>query len=197
MIMAVAKYMPAATKKMFHAIFPVLALFTIGFALSSGLFHDPLSGAITRIITEFKPYIVNHCSTLWVDSFQKSRWHYFLLPEGGYAIAFYASPLSLPTVVTVVSNALFNVMFQPLFPCVFVPQAIFNCLLFPFFLFGAFKYFKKIFIMLIVCLGVYVYTGIYGSVIEAIIRHRIPCELIYLLIGLAGFMALITGKSFS
>lgn len=174
-----------------------LVVFVIGFALSSGLLHDFLTKVITGITAEFKIYIERHCSTLWVHSFQKSRWHYFLLPEGAYTAAFYTTPLSLLTVGTVLSNSLFNTLFQPLFICALTPQTVFNCLLFPFFLYGAVKYFKRIYIMIFVLLGMYVYIGFYSSVVEPIIRHRMSCELIYLLIGLAGFVNLITGRSSS
>lgn len=184
-------------KNTFRYICVTLVVLVIGFVLSSGLLHDFLTKAATSVTVEFTNYINQHCRTFWVYAFQSSKWHYFLLPEGAYTAAFYTTPLSLSTVVTVVSNSLFNTLFQPLFICALTPQTVFNCLLFPFFLYGAVKYFKKIYFMIFVLLGMYVYIGMYSSVVEPIIRHRMSCELIYLLIGLAGFVSLITGKSSS
>ena len=184
-------------KGAFRYVCIVLAVFLIGFTLSSGLLHDFLTKAVTEITAEFKRDIGRHCHTLWIYPFQKSKWHYFLLPEGAYTVAFYTTPLSLSTIVTIISNSMLNVLFQPLFFCALTPQTIFNCLLFPFFLYGAIKYFKKVPIMILICLGAYAYIGIHNSVVEPIIRHRMSCELIYLLIGLAGFINLITGRSSS
>ncbi len=184
-------------KNAFRYISIALVVLFIGIALSSGLLHDSLSKANTYIMTGFKYHLERHCNSFWVYPFQDSRWHYFLLPEDAYTAAIYTTPLSLSIVVTIVINSLFNTLFQPLFICALTPQTVFNCLLFPFFLYGAIRYFKKIYIMIFVLLGMYVYIGIYGSVVEPIIRHRMSCELIYLLIGLAGFISLITGRSSS
>lgn len=184
-------------KNAFRYICIALVVLFIGFALSSGLLHDLLTKAATNVTAEFKYYLERHCNSFWVYPFQNSRWHYFLLPEGAYTAVIYTTPLSLSTVVTIVINSLFNTLFQPLFICALTPQTVFNCLLFPFFLYGAVRYFKKIYIMIFVLLGMYVYIGMYSSVVEPIIRHRMSCELIYLLIGLAGFVSLITGRSSS
>ncbi|MBU0606123.1 MAG: hypothetical protein KKH77_07535 [Candidatus Omnitrophica bacterium] len=184
-------------KNAFRYISIALVVLFIGFALSSGLLHDSLTKVTAGVTAEFTNDITRHCKTLWVYSFQKSRWHYFLLPEGAYTSAFYTTQLSLSTVVNIISNSMFNALFQPLFFCAFTPQTVFNCLLFPFFLYGAIIYFKKVPIMVLVCLGLYAYIGIYSSVVEPIIRHRMSCELIYLLIGLAGFINLITERSSS
>ncbi|MFH1868347.1 MAG: hypothetical protein ABH843_05195 [Candidatus Omnitrophota bacterium] len=184
-------------KNILYCVCAALVVLLIGFSLSSGMLHDSLAKAAAGIKAEFTYNINRHCQTLWVYSFQKSRWHYFLLPEGAYTAAFYTTPLSLATIAVILANSTFNAMFQPLFLCALTPQAIFNCLLFPFFLYGTVKYFRKVPIMILVCLGIYVYIGTYSSIVEPIIRHRMSCELIYLLIGLAGFINLITGRSSS
>ena len=81
----------------------------------------------------------------------------------------------------------YNVLFQPQFLCIFTPQVILNYGLFPFFILGAIKYFTKVPIIVLVFLAMSVYAGLYGSMIESLVRHRMVCDLIYILIGIAGF----------
>lgn len=170
----------------------IVIIFVIGFSTTSGLlFHsfDALKNAFVSKIGE--------CIFYHSTSFDREARHYFLLPEGGYNAAFYIKPLLFYTIAGLIFNALFNALFQPMFFCIFTPQVLLNLLLFPFFLYGAIKYFKKVPIMILVFFVVYIYVGLYGSVVEALIRHRMSCELIYLLIGVAGFTSLITEKLLS
>ena len=113
--------------------------------------------------------------------------HYFLLPENRY-LEFHRKGFSPELLLAVLFNALFNSLFQPLFLCILTPQAVLNFFLFPFFLYGGIKYFRRLPLMILIFFGMSIYSALYGSVVEALVRHRISCELIYLLIGLAGFI---------
>ncbi len=120
--------------------------------------------------------------------------HYYLLSDDEF-IEFYKNGISWRLAVSATGNALFNVLAQPVFPCVFTPQVFLNVVLLPFFIYGAVLNFKKVPIMIICCLVLAVYVGLRDSIIESLIRHRMPCELIYLSIGLAGFTRWITRNS--
>ena len=92
-------------------------------------------------------------------------------------------------------NALFNSLFQPIFLCIFTPQVVLNYVLFPFFIYGTIMYFKKLSLMIFFFFIYSIYIGMNGSITEPLIRHRMTCELIYLLIALAGFEGWIIRRS--
>ena len=162
----------------------------IALLFSSGQSSKLAERGYGKITDTAKYFFAYHCLSL-----DRTARHYFLLPEGGYKAEYCTMPLPFSAITAMAANAFFNAFFQPLFLCVFTPQTVLNFLLFPFFLYGAVKYFKKVPIMIMAVIFLYIYTALYGSVIEALIRHRISCELVYLLIGLAGFTDLITRSS--
>lgn len=176
-----------AFKRHIYIIASFLIIFAIGFSIRTGLISTSFDAIKNKLIARIGYCVIYHTTTL-----EREARHYFLLPQGAYGIDIYLKPLSAYLAAAASLNALFNSLFQPLFLCIFTPQILFNLLLFPFFLYGAIRYFKRLPIMILVFFIVYIYTGLYGSVIEALIRHRMSCELIYLLIGVAGFTGLIT-----
>ena len=188
----------AKTGKRMLAILLISAIiFSAGFAISTGFVHYLSAKIYEGVKHEFVRDLYRNCLSLRTFSFQKSRWHYFLLPEGAYKPDLYTTPLAPATVAIIIFNSFFNTLCQPLFPCLLTPQALFYCLLFPFFVLGSIKYFKNVPLIILLILVAYAYTGIYSiSVIESIVRHRMSCELLYLLIGLAGLTDLITERSY-
>jgi hypothetical protein len=165
----------------------LICVFLIAFL--SGLVYASFNDIMKTVDVKLKPFIIYHISTLSV-----SAKHYFLLPEGGYTGDVFIKPVTVQTMFVLMSNALFNAFFQPLFLSVFTPQVVLTYLLFPFFLYGMVKYFKRLPILFAVLFLVLIYAGLYGSVIEALIRHRMSCELLYYLISLAGFTGWITRR---
>lgn len=174
-------------KRYVYIIASFLMIFAIGFSITTGLISASLDVIKNSLIAKIGYCVIYHTTTL-----EREARHYFLLPQGAYSVDIHLKPLSAYLAAAASLNALFNSLFQPLFLCIFTPQALLNLLLFPFFLYGAIKYFKRVPVMILVFFIVYIYVGLYGSVIEALIRHRMSCELIYLLIGIAGFTGLIT-----
>jgi hypothetical protein len=140
-----------------------------------------------KVMPDIKERFYHHISTLEVDAKR-----YFLLPAGSYSIELFTQPLSFAVLAGILVNSIFNILFQPVFLCPFTPQVILNVILLPFFLYGAVRYFRKTWPLLIIFTVVSFQIGIYDSGIEALIRHGMSCELIYLLIGLAGFTGWIT-----
>lgn len=185
------------TKRLAGLLCLVAAAAAIAALLLSAPAQGILSAAGHAVNAHFKELIDRHCITFYTYSFQKSRSHYFLLPDGGYTAAFFAAPLSARSIAGILSAALFNSFFQPVFPCVLTPQMFLNALLFPFFVYAAVRYFRKVPLLVIILVGMYLYAALYGSVVEALVRHRMSCELLYLMLGLAGFMDWITARSSS
>ncbi|MFA6078632.1 MAG: hypothetical protein WC779_02680 [Candidatus Omnitrophota bacterium] len=165
----------------------ILFVFIIAF-LSGWVFTS--SDIIMKVVdVNLKPLINYHISNLAVDAK-----HYFLLPDGGYTDEVLTKPVTVHIAFFMIANSLFNAMFQPLFLSVFTPQVVLVYLLFPFFLYGMVKYFRKLPLIFVVFFLVLIYVGFYGSVIEALIRHRMSCELLYFLISLGGFTSWITRR---
>lgn len=175
-------------KNISYLLLSCFLLFALAFSLSSGLFFEFVEYGLEKITPKVEIYIRAQVGRL--ENYPDAK-QYLLLPGGKY-LEFYTKGLSLGMFFTIIANALFNSLFQPIFFCVFTPQVILNYILFPFFLYGAIKHFKKIPIMLLVFLAVSIYIGMHSSLVETLIRHRMSCELIYLLIGLAGFTDWIT-----
>jgi fumarate reductase subunit C len=167
-----------------------VAIFLAGYLLSSGIAADLLGSAVSYVKAEVGSYFWNHCARL-----ETGGRHYFLLPEKGYT-DYIIKGFSLTMIFQVFFNTLFNLLFQPVFLCAFSPQVILNIIILPFSLYGAVKYFSRVPIVIITFFAVSFYMGIYGAAIEALIRHGMVCELIYILIGSAGLADLIT-KSLS
>jgi hypothetical protein len=167
-----------------------LVIFFIGFALSSGLALDISKKFSDRVAPDIKNRLCHHISTLEVDAK-----HYFLLPAGSYTIELYTRSLSYTTLAIILINSIFNILFQPVFFCVFTPQVILNAVLLPFFLYAAVRYFKKVWPLLTLFCILSFQIGVYDSGVEALIRHGMSCELIYLLVGIAGFTGWIARSS--
>lgn len=184
--------MKIKSKKTFFIAILVMIL-AAGLLIKAGL----LRAVMSYIQTQYRELLDCHYTSLQIYFIKNGKWFYYLLPDGMYNAGMCVNPLSTGIILAMTGNALFNALFQPIFPCVFSPQAMLNYILFPFFLYGAVKYFRKLWFMIILFFCWYIYSGLYGCVIEALIRHRMPCELIYLLLGLAGFTDWITKKSSS
>lgn len=169
---------------LFYRASLVLLIFIIGFLLSNPVLLWDLG---KHFLAEMRQEIWDYAqqTITKVMGYPNAR-HYFLLPEGGY-LEFQKEGVSFKMALAILSNALFNSLFQPIFLCIFTPQAILNYILFPFFLYGAIRYFRKLPIMILFFIAFSLYIGIRASIVESLIRHRMSCELIYLLIGLAGF----------
>ncbi len=175
------RIMTVSIKKIAYASLILVIIFISGFLLSSDVFHEYLT-------SKMKPSLVYHIRTLALPQTK----HYFLLPSGGYGEYLYTGAYSAMTVFILISYALLNVIFQPIFLCLFTPQALLNYALFPFFIYGSIKYFRVVPLLVLSFFALAFLIGLNGSVVEALIRHRIPCELIYILIGTAGFTGWIT-----
>lgn len=173
----------------FLLLIPII-VFTCGFLLSSGFFTKFAAYASGMFL--FKVERLLYHNLLMFPMYPYAT-HYFIIPDGA-SWYFFAKGLTPGFMLAVIPNIFYNALFQPLILCVFTPQVILNYALFPFFLYGAFKYFKKVPVMIIGLLAIYAYVALYSSIIEPLIRHRISCELIYILIGLAGFINLTTEK---
>jgi len=195
--------MTTSSKKTLYLPLSFLIIFLAGYLLSSGQLASFINRGVSMAASRIDISIAYDKMRYWIypDASQ-----FFKLPDGEYARLYpyslstaakeftraYSTPVSFAIAVTVLSNALFNALFQPVFLCVFTPQAALNYLLFPFFLYGSLKYFMKVPLMIIFFFICMVSIGLNNSVTEALIRHRMTCELIYILIGLAGFTGWIT-----
>jgi len=190
--------MTISIRSAINKIIIVFIIFVIGFVLSSGVALDFYHRLSDKVMTDIGTYLYHHILTL----FTVDARHYFLLPEGGYtkelANAYLQNsvqPIRFPLLVTIFFNGLFNILFQPVFLCLHTPQSILNLMAFPFFLYGIIRYFRKIWGILIIFLILSFRISIYDSGVEALIRHGMICELLYLLIGSAGFASWITKNS--
>lgn len=154
----------------------------IAFALSSGIAGDISKKISKKLMPGIKYRLYHHIGNLEV-----SAKHYFLLPSGWYVKELFTEPLSTEVLMSMFFNSVFNILFQPVFLCPFTPQVILNVVLAPFFIYGAVRYFGKVWPLLILFLVLSFQIGTYDSVVEALVRHGMSCELIYLMIGLAGF----------
>lgn len=161
------------------------------YMIFSGAVSDMIHEKIERSMPDIKERLYHHILTLQVDAR-----HYFLFPPGEYRIDLFTRPLSVPAMATIVYNSAFSLLFQPVFLCPFTPQVIVNLVLLPFFIYAAVRYFHRVFILLAVFVMTTFQIGIYDSGVEALIRHGMLCELIYLLVGTAGFADLISKNSY-
>lgn len=175
--------MPISLRNVIRFTMIALTVFVIGFMLSSGIAFDLSKKVSDKVIFELTKRFHHHIFTLEVVDAK----HYFLLPIGRYTIELHAKPLSLVVLAGILANSIFNILFQPVFLCPFTPQVILNAALFPFFLYGAVRYFKKAWPLLVLFIILSFLIGAYDSVIEPLIRHGMSCELIYLLVSSAGF----------
>lgn len=182
--------MAISYKKILRYVCIALLLLSIGFALSSGLALNLSKDLSDKLLSVLKERLFHHILTLEVDAK-----HYFLFPTGSYSIELFTQPLSFTVLMSILINSIFNILFQPVFLCPFTPQAILNLVLFPFFLCGIVRYFRKAWLMLIIFVSISFHIGIYDAGVESLLRHGMSCELIYLLIGSAGFTGLITKSS--
>lgn len=166
-------------------------VFVAGFSISSGRLSLFLRYFTDWVISNIEYAILYHSNTLQI---YRDAMRYFLLPKGWY-LKLHTEGFSSIMILPILLNALFNSLFQPIFLCAFTPQVVLNYMVFPFFIYGTIRYFKKVSLMILFFLLYCIYIGISGSVTEPLIRHRLACELIYLLIGLAGFESWITRRS--
>lgn len=174
-------------KKAYRFVLPALFVFVSAFLLGySGLLQFLFRQIFLRLET-----IVNY--NYWSFLIYPSARHCYILSKEGYRNLFFSgfSPGMLPEILC---NAFVNGLFQPLFFCVLTPQVVMYYILFPFFAYGAIKYFKKVPLMIVFFIAAILYIGTKNSVIESIIRHRMPCDLIYLSISLAGLSDWITKR---
>lgn len=173
-------------------IFVIAALFAVGFALSTGILSGVYHTLAGKFVDDIEESIFHH--TLTLVSREDVR-HYFLFPEGEYAGWIFAQPPSVAVFASVFFYSIFNMLFQPVFLCVFTPQVILNVVAFPFFLYGSVRYFRKVWPLLLSFVLITFRIGIYDSSVEALMRHGMICELFYLMIGSAGFAGWIAKRS--
>ena len=176
------------------------AIFIEAFLFSSGLLEELTDSAIlaTSMVSyalkaKIKTRLVSHVTAFSV--FEDRPKYHFILPNEEHSISYVLNNITLKTFFPILENALFNSIFQPVFLCIFTPQVVLTYILFPFFLYGCFKYYRKVPIMIIFFIAYCVYMGLRQPVVEALIRHRLSCELIYISISLAGFFRLIERRS--
>lgn len=179
-----------SARKLFHRVLIALVVLSMGFALSSGILYDVSKKMHGKVMADIKVRLYHHIVTMPVPAR-----HYFLLPPESYSKELLTQPLPFAALINILFNSVFNMLFQPVFLCSFTPQVIINVVLFPFFLYAAVRYFKKVWVMLAVFIALALTVCTYDSVIEALIRHGMSCELIYILIGLGGFTGWITKDS--
>ncbi|MBN2452734.1 MAG: hypothetical protein JXB40_00540 [Candidatus Omnitrophica bacterium] len=174
----------------FSCILIALVVLFIGFSLSSGMVTRALEVISDRTMAGIQVRFLHHISNLEVTAK-----HYFLVPTGSYLKELLMEPIPLAMLAQILANSVFNILFQPVFISPFTPQVVLNLVAFPFFLYGAVRYFGRTWFLLIIFIMISFQIGIYDSVVEALIRHGMPCELIYLLIGAAGLAGWITKNS--
>lgn len=177
-------------KNIWRYLFLAILLFIVGFSLTSGLLSKFADYALNEIAEKSELYFIAEFNK--IDSYPDVT-YYLLLPPKKYS-EFYASGLSPAILCTMLINVLFNFLFQPVFLCALTPQVILTVLLFPFFIWGVIKYFKKVPIMILVFFCIALFVGLNGTIVERLIRHRLSCELMYLLLGLAGLVSWTTEK---
>ena len=176
-----------------------VAIFTLAFLLSGA--PSDLSGHASKFIKtgigafdlKIKDTLVKYVNVFAIYD-DRPRYH-FIFPPGTYSKSYVLKNISHRTVFPILLNAFFNSLFQPLFLCVFTPQVVLVYALFPFFLYGCIRYFKKVPIMVVFFIWYSIFIGLKQPVVEALIRHRLSCELVYISIGLAGFFYLMRRRS--
>jgi len=183
--------MHISAKKTARFVLIASVILIIGFVLSSGIAVEISDSFSAKVMDTIKARLYRHITNLEVDSK-----HCYLLPFGKYSIGLYVQPLSYSTLALFVFNSVFNILFQPVFLCPFTPQVFVNIVLLPFFLYGVVRYFKKVWFLVAIFIVLSFWIGIYDSGVEALIRHGMSCELIYVLIGTAGFASWITKNSY-
>jgi len=185
--------------KMLRLLFLAAAVFALAFLLSGAApdLKDHAAAFVKSGIGAFdlkiKGILLKYVNVFTVYN-DKPRYH-FLFPPGTYSKSYVLKNISHTTAFPVLFNAFFNSVFQPLFLCVFTPQVVLVYALFPFFLYGCLRYFKKVPLMVIFFIWYSVFIGLKQPVVEALVRHRLSCELLYLSIGLAGFFYLTQRRS--
>ena len=168
-----------------------IAVFISAFLLSSSLLHEFTGPVKDKVFSMADGFAYRHFNNFYI--YPDSRFYFLFTQNDG--LQFHEKGISFDIICSMATNALFNSLFQPVFFCIFTPQVILNYALFPFFLYGVVAYFRKIPIAIIFLFIFYVYIGLRNNVVEPLIRHRMSCELIYLLLGLAGLTGWITRKS--
>lgn len=154
----------------------------MGFLISSGIVSGLFERALDWVTPRIEARLYAHLNVFTIYS--KAR-YFFILP-GNLHVKSLAYGMPVGIFLDVATNAAVNAFFQPLFLCVFTPQTILSYILFPFFLYGSVKYFRKVPLMIIFGIFCFFYIGLRQPVAEALIRHRLTCELIYFSVGLAG-----------
>lgn len=120
--------------------------------------------------------------------------HFHIVPEGSSRAHIEQGP-SFGILASMLINGAVNFIFQPLFVSVFMPQVLLNFFLLPFFIYGCVKYFTKVPFLIILFFMTATYAIFYAVIVEPLIRYRLSCEMLYILIGVAGFINLITKRS--
>ena len=175
-------------RKIFFLIICVFVFF-LGFSITSQFITEFNKKALAILNIKLKPYFNIQLARFSIYPDAK---YYFLLTESRDYFVLYTKGISWKMFFTILLNSLSNAFFQPVFLSVFILQTILYIGLFPFFVWGVVKYFKKVPFIVFGFFLVYFYIGLGSTFVESLIRHRLSCELVYLLIGIAGFINWIT-----
>jgi len=167
----------------------LLAAFLAGFVVSSGIFEKVLNYNLYEKFPALKAVVYAAASKF--EMYKEAR-RYSAYPKGPAA---YKKTITCKNFVIIAFNGIFHAIFEPLFICAFTPQVVLNFILFPFFLYGAIRYFTRVPIIILTFITIAVYVGMRNVYVESLIRHRIPCDFLYVLIAIAGLRGLITEKS--
>ena len=167
----------------------LLAAFLAGFVVSSGIFEKVLNYNLYEKFPAIKEAVFTARGKF--ENYKEAK-RYMIYPGGSIA---YKESLSVKNFIIIAFKSMFHTIFEPLFICVFTPQTVLNFILFPFFLYGAIRYFTRVPVIILTFTVIAVYVGMRNVYVEALIRHRIPCDFLYVLIAIAGLRGLITEKS--
>jgi len=167
----------------------LLFAFLAGFAVSSGIFEKVLNYNLYEKFPALKTVVCTAASKF--EMYKEAR-RYSAYPDGPGA---YKKNINYKNFVIIAFNGIFHTIFEPLFICVFTPQTILNFALLPFFLYGTVRYFSRVPIIILTFIAIATYVGMRNVYVESLIRHRILCDFLYVLIAIAGLRGLITEKS--
>lgn len=174
----------ARNKRMFPIVAGACVVFLTGFAFTSGSFGVLCGRIHDKIVVVGNEYINRHICAL--ATYHSAR-HYFLLSPDDYA-RFPYEGCSAGSIVATAATALFNALFQPLCFCPFTYQTFLIFLLFPFFVYGAFRHARQIWFPIVIFGAFLTYIGMKNAIVEPLVRHRLTCELFYYMIAIAGFV---------
>ncbi len=174
-----------------YTIISFVVVFIFAFSLSSGLFSKAATPTLDKLWKLTHKIFREHSNSLIA---YPNAHHYFLFTREFEYLKIYRQDLSPQLIFNAVINALVNVLLQPMFLCIFTPQTILNFILFPFFLYGIIRYFKKLPVMILFLFIFSAFIGMRDAIVEALVRHRMVCDQIYLLIGIAGLKGWITER---